>query len=160
MAPVMMNKVNFLTYPVDFNKTFRGRPILGPNKTFRGFFFGTLFSVIIINMQFLLYKTTGFDFTIYKFEDINFELLGFLMGFGVMLGDSIKSFIKRQLDIPPGKSFIPWDQIDCALGGLSLGSIAWHFPIEYGIATLLLTFILHIMVRYTIYYLGFSDSKW
>jgi CDP-2,3-bis-(O-geranylgeranyl)-sn-glycerol synthase len=160
VAPVLVKKINFLNYPIDFNKSFSGKPILGPNKTFRGLFFGILFSVVIINIQFIIYKFTGTELTLYDFKSINFELLGFLMGFGVIAGDAVKSFFKRQFSIAPGKPFIPWDQIDCVLGGLLAGRIAWDFSIEYGLSVIILTFIFHILIRHLWFYLGLSDSKW
>jgi CDP-2,3-bis-(O-geranylgeranyl)-sn-glycerol synthase len=160
IVPAAVCKIPFLNYPMDFNKTFRGRPILGSHKTFRGLFFGVLSAAIIINLQFLFYKLTGINITIYNPEIINIELLGILMGFGVIAGDAVKSFFKRQFDIPPGKSFIPWDQIDCVLGGLIFGRIAWDFPWDYGITIIVLTFILHIAIRHITYYMGISDSKW
>ncbi len=38
MAPVIFKRVNFLVYPVDFGLKFRGRRLLGENKTIRGVF--------------------------------------------------------------------------------------------------------------------------
>ena len=159
-APIIVQKVNFLVYPLDFNKTIGGTPILGKNKTFRGLFFGILSSIIIMNVEYGIYKLSGWDFTIYSFDTVNFQALGFLMGFGVIAGDSVKSFIKRRLAIEPGKSFIPWDQIDCVLGGLLFGRIVWDFPIMYGISIIIITFCMHIGIRYIAYYLGITKSKW
>jgi len=159
-APILMKKVNFLNYPIDFNKSFKsGERILGDHKTFRGLFFGVLFAMIAINIQYLIYTLTKLELTIYDFSSINHLLLGFLMGFGVIMGDLTKSFIKRRLKIQPGQKFIPWDQIDCALGGLLFGRIAWDFPIEYGITIVIVTFILHIAIRYIASFFGVCE-KW
>jgi CDP-2,3-bis-(O-geranylgeranyl)-sn-glycerol synthase len=38
---------------------------------------------------------------------------------GTLGGDALKSFFKRQLDIPPGESWIPFDQVDYVLGGIA-----------------------------------------
>jgi CDP-2,3-bis-(O-geranylgeranyl)-sn-glycerol synthase len=160
MAPLIVKNVGFLDFPVDFNKTFRGKPVLGPNKTFRGLLAGVVFSIAVLNLQYLLYVLTGFDFTLYDFKAINFELLGFLMGFGVITGDMVKSFFKRQCNIGPGERFIPWDQIDCVLGGLVFGRIAWAFPLTYALLIIIMTFIMHITIRFTAFYLGLNDSKW
>jgi CDP-2,3-bis-(O-geranylgeranyl)-sn-glycerol synthase len=45
-------------------------------------------------------------------------LMGMSMGFGAVAGDAIKSFFKRQVGIAPGKSWVPFDQIDFVVGGL------------------------------------------
>ena len=43
MIPVFVKKIfNFMAVPLDFNKRINGKPILGKNKTFRGFFFGVI----------------------------------------------------------------------------------------------------------------------
>ena len=36
MAPVIVKRIDFLAFPVDFSKTLGKKPILGKNKTFRG----------------------------------------------------------------------------------------------------------------------------
>lgn len=159
IAPVVMKRVNFLNYPLDFNKSLGNERVLGSNKTFRGLFFGVLFAMIVMNIQYLVYRFTGFDFTVYSYEEVNYQFLGFLMGLGVIVGDLVKSFVKRRLKIDPGKSFIPWDQIDCVLGGLLLGRIAWDFPISYGILIIVVTFFMHILARYIGYFLGLCE-KW
>ncbi|HOV12924.1 MAG TPA: CDP-archaeol synthase [Spirochaetota bacterium] len=158
-APILMKRVNFLNYPMDFNKTIGNDRILGDHKTFRGLFFGVLFSMIVINIQYLIFYFTKVELTIYNFNQLNFQILGFLMGFGVIMGDLVKSFIKRRLRIEPGKRFIPWDQIDCALGGLLFGRIVWDFPIEYGISIIFITFFMHIAIRYIASLFGVCE-KW
>ncbi|OHD11688.1 MAG: hypothetical protein A2086_11885 [Spirochaetes bacterium GWD1_27_9] len=160
VAPILMKKINFLNYPMDFNKTFRGQPILGDHKTFRGLFFGVVYSMVFISIQYFVYKKTNLQLTVYDFDKVNFLFLGFLMGFGVIFGDAVKSFFKRRVNIKPGSSFMPWDQLDCVLGGLLLGRIAWDYPIAYAITTIATTFILHIIIRHIAYYLGLCESRW
>ena len=90
MSPVIFKKINFLDYPVDFNKKISGQPIFGRNKTFRGFFFGVISAIVIAYLQFLLYNADFFNklsFTDYN----NWILFGFLMGFGALAGDLAKS---------------------------------------------------------------------
>ena len=43
--------------------------------------------------------------------------LGLRFGIGAMAGDSIKSFFKRRTNIPPDEPWIPFDEVDFALGG-------------------------------------------
>src|SRR3989338_4143493 len=101
MAPVIMKKVNFLDYPVDFNKKLGKNPVFGRHKTFRGFVFGVLFAIITAYIQFRL---AGFD-SLRNISILNYDrwlLIGFLMGFGALIGDLIKSFFKRRISINPG----------------------------------------------------------
>ncbi len=58
-------------------------------------------------------------------------LIGTLFGFGIVAGDHLKSFFKRQFaKIPPGERWWPYDQLDFVVGGLLmvspvLGSKVW-----------------------------------
>ncbi len=161
MAPIFVKDLNILNYPIDFGITVKGKIILGPRKTYRGLISGIIAAMIIINIQYLIDKYTIFkNLTLYDFEEINFHLLGFLFGFGVLFGDIFESFIKRRLDMAPGKSLIPWDQIDCVLGGLIFGRIAWAYSYKYAITIILITFVLHITLRHVGYYLGLCSTKW
>jgi len=162
-APLIVKnlKINFLNYPVDFGKKIDGEYILGPNKTFRGLLAGVVFSVLTITLQVVLNKYTFLkNFELIDFEKTNFMAAGLLIGSGVLIGDLAKSFIKRRLKIPPGKSFIPWDQIDCSIGGLLFLRIVWPFSWQFFIFTVIMTFILHISVRHISYYLKFTETKW
>lgn len=161
MAPLFVKDINLLNYPIDFGITIKGEIILGPRKTFRGLISGIIFAIIAINIQYCIYKFTPFkNLTLYNFKEINFQLLGFLFGFGVLFGDMIESFIKRRLNMSPGKSLIPFDQIDCVLGGLIFGRIVWDYSYKYALTIILLTFFLHIIGRHIGYYLGFCETKW
>ena len=145
---------------MDFGLSFKGERILGEHKTFRGLFVGIVFSLVIISIQYLIYRLTNYNFAVYSYEETNFIFLGFLMGFGVIIGDAVKSLIKRRFHIPSGKSFIPWDQIDCVLGGLLFGRIAWNYDWSYALVIIFMTFFLHISIRHFAFYLGLCDSRW
>ena len=60
MAPVIVKKINLFVLPIDFNTQMNNKPVLGKNKTFRGFIFGVIFSIIIVYVQFLLYNIDFF----------------------------------------------------------------------------------------------------
>ncbi|HNZ25923.1 MAG TPA: CDP-archaeol synthase [Spirochaetota bacterium] len=160
IAPILTQKIPVLAYPLDFYVSIKGERLLGDHKTFRGLFSGILFSVILMTGQYLVDRYTNFKFSLIDFNEVNFFWIGFLMGLGVILGDAVKSLVKRRLKIPPGDSFIPWDQIDCVLGGLLVGRIVWDFPIGYGLVIIFMTFFLHILIRHIAFYLGVCDTKW
>ena len=81
-------------------------------------------------------------------------------GAGAMAGDVAKSFVKRRLGIAPGHPWIPWDQVDFALGALALvwgrAALPW-----VDLATiLLLTAAGHILVNHLGYWIGIRDVRW
>ncbi len=161
MAPIFVKNIPILNYPLDFDLKIKGKLFLGPKKTFRGLFAGIIFSMTIISMQYIVFRYTKFkNLGIIDFNTVNFLALGFLMGFGVIFGDAFASFIKRRLGFAPSKSIIFLDQLDCVIGGLLFGKIAWNFPIKYGITIIILTFFFHILGRHIGYYLGLCESKW
>ena len=84
-------------------------------------------------------------------------ILGFLLGFGALAGDAIKSFFKRALNIAPGKPWFPFDQLDSVLGALLSAAlylpftgIDWLIVIVGGVAV-------HLLVVVIGYTLGIRD---
>ncbi len=159
MAPVLVKKINILNIPIDFNKKINGIPILGANKTIRGLIVATILGGIIFLLQKIL-----FDFEFFKsISIIDYQHIpwfaGMFMGFGAIFGDAIKSFFKRRFKINPGKSWIPFDQIDYVLGGILFFS--WFYvPASIDIVFLLIIgVILHIIVNIIGYYLGIREQR-
>ena len=122
MAPVFASKIfgNKFAWPLDFNYKFKGQPFLGQNKTWRGLISGVIIGIATVYLQnFLIQTSWGQALSIMPYLEINLLLVGFLFGFGVILGDAIKSFFKRRLNLKPGDRWFPWDQLDF-LGALIL----------------------------------------
>jgi len=161
MAPVFVKKVRFLDYPLDFGSKWKGKEILGAHKTWRGLFFGIFFGIIMAFVQKLLFSVGFFnDLSIIDYAHTNFVMLGFLLGFGALFGDAVKSLFKRRLEISSGKSWIPFDQIDFVVGSLLFLSII-YVPDWKNIAILLVIVpLLHILVNHIGYYLGINKVKW
>lgn len=159
MAPVIVKKIDFLNFPVDFGKELGKKPLFGKHKTFRGIVFGVVFAVIAAYIQYSLY---GIEF----FRDISFMnyknwlLLGFLMGLGALTGDLVKSFFKRRLGIAPGAKFVPFDQTDFVMGALVFMLPVFRLDLKIFSASLLLSFVLHIAVNHIAFYLKIRNEKW
>ncbi|MEM4500149.1 MAG: CDP-2,3-bis-(O-geranylgeranyl)-sn-glycerol synthase [Candidatus Woesearchaeota archaeon] len=117
-TPVLVYKLPVLNVPVDFNRKLNGKPIFGTHKTWRGLVFGILFGMIITYLQAILYQNFEFikKISIYDYE--NAFLFGFLMSFGALFGDLVKSFFKRRVGIREGKDWPIFDQIDFIVGAL------------------------------------------
>lgn len=124
MAPIIASKIPWLAgfkTPIDGGRTFRGRRILGANKTWRGLIAGIVVGTLTFWIQQLIVGQGTWlnDFpggTAYA--DLPTLLFGFLFGVGTLGGDAVKSFIKRQLDVVPGKPWPFFDQIGEILGAV------------------------------------------
>ena len=123
MAPVWAKRMPFLNWldrPLDANKKLFGKPILGRNKTYRGFVAGAIFATVIGAAQWALSEAVP-ALNRLEFFDLDFAgylELSLLLGFGALVGDAVESFLKRQLEIPAGESWVPLDQIDYVIGAL------------------------------------------
>ena len=159
MAPVMVKKINLLAFPIDFNRQISNKPILGKNKTFRGLIFGVIFAIIVAYLQFLLYNV-GLFRNISFIDYSNWALFGFLIGFGALTGDLIKSFFKRRIGLKPGTEFVPFDQTDFVVGALVFIMPIFYLTLKIFIVSLLLSFVLHIIVNHLAFYLKIRNEKW
>ena len=159
MAPVMVKKINLFASQIDFNKKINNKPIFGKNKTFRGFVFGIIFAIIVAHFQFLLHDIVFFK-NIAFINYQNWLLFGFLMGFGALTGDLIKSFFKRRLGLKPATRFIPFDQTDFVVGALIFIMPIFDLTLKIFIVALLLSFILHITINHIAFYLKVRNEKW
>jgi CDP-2,3-bis-(O-geranylgeranyl)-sn-glycerol synthase len=160
MSPVFAKKLNilkFLDKPVDFNKKFRGKRILGKNKTFRGFATGIITATIVIFLQTHFYSET---LSILPYQEINFILLGTMIGFFTLFGDTFESFFKRQLNIAPGKPFIPFDQIDSATFALLGIYLVYPISLNTILLGIALTFLLTLLSNSIGYLLGIKEVYW
>ncbi len=159
MAPVIVKKMNLFVFPIDFDKKLNKKPILGKNKTFRGLIFGIIFAIIVAYLQFLLYKAEFFkDISFIDYQ--NWLLFGLLIGLGALMGDLVKSFFKRRLGLKPGAKFVPFDQTDFVVGALVFIMPFFNLTLKIFITSLLLSFILHIVVNHTAFYLRVRNERW
>lgn len=161
MMPVFVARIPFLAIPVDFGKSMRGRRIFGDHKTFRGFFFGILSALVVAYLQSILYQYPAIQkISFIDFSETHFAVFGFLIGFGVLFGDLVKSFFKRRMHIAPGKPWFPWDQLDLVFGALVFVSFikipSWQMIAFFIIAGPLL----HLGFNYAGYILKIKKSKW
>lgn len=159
---------SFLKKPIDFGKSFfDGKRIFGDNKTFKGFIgmiiFGILFSVL---WGIILGKTTSLATYNYFYRNYNNSLLyntfiGALMGVAYALFELPNSFIKRRLDITPGKNdisgfkrvfFIFLDQADSIFGCVLVVCIFFPLPVWYYFVYVLVGALTHIIFNVLLYF--------
>lgn len=130
MAPVILTYFDFfpaMNFPLDFGLNWHGQRLLGKNKTWRGLLSGVFVGAITALFQYTIQRNAWPFEAPWLIQDWKTAIMiGVLLGLGALLGDSIKSFIKRRLRIYPGRSWSPWDQIDIVIG--SLLTTWWLIP--------------------------------
>jgi CDP-2,3-bis-(O-geranylgeranyl)-sn-glycerol synthase len=158
MSPVLFKWLPVLNKPVDFGKTFGGKPLFGKNKTYRGFLVGILMAILVVYLEKILYNFLA-PYSIVDYSQINIFWLGFLLGFGALFGDLIESFMKRQKGVAPGKSWAPFDQIDWVLGALIFVHLYFPIGLSIWITALIIFGLLHPVINLIGYYLGIKKNK-
>ena len=175
MAPVIFRRVNFLNLPVDFGYTLKIKKlanrsnnkhkkntkdrIFGDHKTWRGLFFATVTGIVIAFIQYLI-QYHSFISALKMFPYNNWPLIGFLLGFGAIFGDLVKSFFKRRLHIDDGKPLYFFDQLDYVAGSYLFLSLYYVVSLQIIVASVVLSFSLTVIVNHLSFYLGFRKEKW
>ena len=153
MTPPIANKIQPLNQwktPLDLGKTWRGKRLLGDNKTWRGLVSGTV--VGAISALIISRLNTNTVVTIPPLY------VGMLLGFGALAGDAIESFFKRQLGFKPGKPWFPFDQIDYIVGALLIIMPFVSLPLWAIITIIIVYFGLHLLTAYLGYLLKLKDG--
>ncbi len=152
MTPVLFRWIPVLDKPVH-------EKLFGKNKTWRGLLVATLFGGFIFFLQKWLY-VQGFDqLAIIDYSDFS-VFYGFLLGAGAILGELVKSYLKRGYEVAPGERWFPWDQLDFVIGGLIFSLFLYVPPAEVVLILLLVSPLLHIAVNHVAYWLGIRKEKW
>lgn len=119
--------------------------LFGSHKTWLGLIGGTIAGVATFAIQ-------------RAFDHWPFPLvLGFAMSFGALAGDLAKSFLKRRMHIPPGRSWFPLDQLDYIFGALAGSALVIHLSWLTVITVIVVYFALHLIVSAIGFVLGFKE---
>ena len=154
-----------LAIPLDGGRMFRGRPILGENKTLRGF-------VVMIPAAALAFTAISVlislphgvpPATLWQLTPAGYAALGAWAGFGFMAGELPNSFVKRQLGILPGQApasdrtrvicFIV-DHVDSIVGMLTAVTVAVHTPWTTWLWVLILGPSIHLLFSWWLFRMG------
>lgn len=134
------------------------RPIsrrwLGDHKTVVGFLLGVAAATVITFMQSLI----GWREGLAPYDQ--WLLLGLACGIGAMGGDALKSLLKRRCGIPPGKPWVPADQLDFVVGGLVVLSFFVTLQPLAVAFILVVSFFGDIGVNHLSFRMGIRDTKW
>jgi CDP-archaeol synthase len=150
--------------PLDLGLTFRGRRILGDNKTLRGFILmipasaGSFFLLGLIAS-----RMPPVALRLWPMAPPAFALLGLYAGLGFMLGELPNSFLKRQLHIPPGDAprrifakvlFFMIDRFDSIIGMLLAVSLTVPTPWQTWLYIVLIGPAIHWFFSVILYWCG------
>lgn len=122
MAPMFISRAPWfrdMNAPIDGGRSWRGKRLLGDNKTWRGLLAGGASGVVVYALQVWLVAAVS-ELAAYMqtwmYVPALIVPLGLLLGFGALVGDAVESFFKRQKGIPSGMAWTPFDQIDFIIG--------------------------------------------
>ncbi len=177
MSPILAGILNMvwcksrilksLAIPIDGNKKFiDGKRIFGDNKTWKG-----LIGYIILNI--FTACLWGLICSVSKIEQYNFLyvnhgntityniVLGILLGLAYALCELPNSFIKRRLNIAPGKTtkgakkilFVILDQADSVIGCVLVVHCFYKMTLSFILAYIALGTITHILMNMILYFM-------
>jgi len=152
MAPIIFKKINFLNKPIN-------KQLFGANKTYRGFFFGILSAIIIVYIQISVSNYIPREYILISYTTTNAIFIGFLLGFGALFGDLIKSFFKRRKGIKSGEPWVIADQIDWIIGAVIFLNFYAPLSLSINIMAIIIFSIFHPLIRYVGYLLKIADKK-
>lgn len=161
-----------LKVPIDGGRTFRGKPLFGPNKTWRGFAFMVVATALLGAVQGALggewaaragaepldFAAVGARFGVPS-AAAGYGIVNAVLGLGYALGELPNSFVKRRIDIVPGKVgagllgavFFLVDQADSVVAALVLGALLFPLPwVVVLVGTVCLTG-LHLFINGSLY---------
>jgi hypothetical protein len=163
----------WLKKPMDMGVTFRGKPLFGPNKTWRGFITCSTGTIVFTYfIRFLYFNSEVFkNISIVDFNLVDPLHIGMALGIGMMLGELPNSFFKRQMGIRSGERgsgftgilFRIFDQIDLLLGIWFLLLFVQGFSVAKNIDILIFSIafalVIHFLIAQIGYYMGMRKDR-
>lgn len=143
--------------PIDLGRNFiDGKRVFGDGKTYKGFFSGVLFGILIGLIEFFL------------LGDIFILLIAIGASLGTMFGDLFGSFIKRRIGLDRGKPSLVLDQLMFIIFALlfsynyiiSSGTYVDLISIPSIALILLITFFMHKFSNVVANKLGLKKVPW
>jgi CDP-2,3-bis-(O-geranylgeranyl)-sn-glycerol synthase len=154
-----------LSIPLDGGLRIRGRRVFGENKTVRGFVVmipaaaASFWALSILVSTMAPAAASG----LWPISSRDYALLGAWAGLGFMLGELPNSFVKRQLDVPPGQpprgriaavvSFLV-DRLDSITGALIAITLTAPTPWMTWLFVILIGPAIHLAFSVLLYRLG------
>ena len=153
--------------PLDFGKyAWDGRRLIGDGCTWKGLIGGGLLGTIIGGILGLLadwgiaselFNISASQITICSGSITQGLLIGFLLGFGALIGDAIGSFIKRRLNFERGKPVPLLDQLDFVVVALLFVSLVINLSWQMIVIILFVSIFLHLGANIFAYAINIKD---
>jgi CDP-2,3-bis-(O-geranylgeranyl)-sn-glycerol synthase len=124
------------------------RPILGANKTMKGFAYGLLLGTAAALIEAAVFTNYGL------------VLVGIVASLGALLGDLLGAFVKRRANIPPGNPLPVVDQLDFVLGALLLTSPLLELTLGAILILVIATIPIHLLSNAIAYVLRLKKRAW
>lgn len=161
-----LNLFNIPNVPMDMNSNFiDGKRIFGNNKTWKGFFGYIVLNIIcsiIIGIICNICNLNDYNFFYINTQNtiITNIVIGLLLGLAYSLFELPNSFLKRRLDIEPGKTtnglkkylFIFLDQADSIFGIVLVVCMFYEMTLITYILYVLLGAVTHIIFNMLLYF--------
>ncbi|WP_242857019.1 CDP-archaeol synthase [Pseudobacteroides cellulosolvens] len=157
---------NFMKKPIDGGVlVWDKRRLFGDNKTWKGFIGMILGGAVLTILWGLICETSTF-LTVHNYIYITREntilynaVMGVLFGIAYAIFELPNSFIKRRMDIKPGKTtggfkkvlFIFMDQADSIFGCVLVVCIVYSMSIQFYFAYVLVGALTHIILNMLLY---------
>lgn len=129
MTPVFLARFNVLP--------FLGQPIskkyFGSHKTWRGILGGIMLGLVTVQLQWYFEPQLPSSLLLFGYRAhglFQSFILGFLLSFGILGMDMVKSFFKRKRGIAPGSKWFPFDSLD-SWGALLMGFLMFIPPLHH-----------------------------
>jgi len=152
-------------YYLDAGLTWRGRRVLGDNKTVRGLIVMVGTTVLVTAVLSHAFVSVHQRLAVAQLQVTHPSIWGLLLGAGYILGELPNSLLKRQLNIPPGEMpsdrrkalFWTIDQLD-SVGGVFLVLLpVWRPDLVFVSIVVAIALLLHPSVAALMVALGLKD---
>jgi len=156
--------LSWLKRPIDAGASWRGRPLFGASKTWRGPVMVAAGSAVILELQArVLHQVPSFAaIELFDYGHVRGALLGAVIGAVAELAELPNSLVKRRLGVAPGGTkrgplavvFFLWDQLDVLIGfWLACALLVEPTLLRVGVSALIALSI-HPLMTVTAYRLG------
>ncbi len=142
--------------PLDGGKFFGKNRLFGDSKTIEGTLLGILFGIIIGSVQMYTHQFIPSYLGLFQFT----LSIVVLMSIGTLVGDIAGSFIKRRLDMKPGDSAIPMDQLGFLILALIFMTPLYVPKLDVLIVLVIITPVIHIGTNVIAYAMKLKEHPW
>ena len=162
-----LNILKKYNVPMDYNKNFiDGKRIFGDNKTWKGFIgyiILNIFCAVVLGKIWSICNLNNMNYFYYSIPNTIYNncIIGLLLGLGYSLFELPNSFLKRRMNIEPGKTssgiskilFVFLDQADSVIGCCTVLYLFYNMTFKFYIMYILLGAFTHFVFNILLFLL-------